>query len=419
MSDPFRQYFLESVQTTLRQEANQEAILALLKFVTPSLTIDKMLAMSTKDRSKMMKVLKTRIHPDKHPNEPSVTQLFQNVQVFYDECITNISNDSSSRKTDSKASKRRRKRSYSGQLAMNKSYPQSFSCSDKWSYMKANVMSEATSENTKSKDPSPSQFTPPSEKILPAYQAYKCIHARGAIAHGRPITKYITLEQLEEIQNQSEKNDSVYDIFDIFGGTKEFDTIGSIKDELMNCGPVVSASFRLLDAYLERLSVRENAFVKVASGGTHELLIVGWCLTPYGEAWQVQPIMDGMKEGSQLLEIGFGQFDIDELVLAPDNSLEHISWQPGPYFDYDFSDVENWREWKEMDLPIAENELKTLAKCFKRGLMSGDNFVLRDETRKAHSGAYKVNNFRWEDETKEWFIQVCQCISEAKGDEGK
>ena len=411
MSDPFRQFFLESIQATLQQEANQEAILALFKFVTPSLTIDDMLAMDTKDRNKMMKVLKTRIHPDKHPNEPSVTQLFQNVQVFYDECIANISNHSSSRDRDSKSSSKgrgTRKRSRSSKLTINTNYPQSFSCFDQWPCMKASVMSKATSEKTKS---SPTHFTPPSKIVLSAYQAYKCIHARGALAHGRPITKYKRLEQLEEIQKQSKKQNSVYEIFEIFGGTKELDTIEAIKDELMKCGPVISASFRLLDAYLERLRVRENAFVKVASGCTHELLIVGWCLTPYGEAWQVQPIMDGMEGESQPLEIGFGQFDIDELVLAPDNSLEHISWQPGPYFDYDFSEVENWRKWKEMDLPIGENELKILAKCFKNGLMSGETFVLRDETKKAHSGTYKVNNFRWEDKTNEWFIQVCQYVS--------
>ena len=404
MSDAFRLFFLESIQATIQQDASQEALLALLKFAAPSLTIDEMLAMPPKDRSRLMKVLKTRIHPDKHPNESSVTEIFQNVQIFYDECIGNLSKGSSTRDRDSKASKRRRKRSRSGQLATGKAYPSNYSCFDQWPYMKECITTVASSDTPKS-------LNMPNANVLPAYQAYRCINSRGSVAHGRIITRH---ETFGDVEKKSEKKYSVQEIFDSFGGAKELETVETIKDELMNCGPVVSASFRLLDAYLERLNVSENSFVREASGGTHELLIVGWCLTPYGEAWQVEPIMNDTDVASQIIEIGFGQFDIDEVVLAPDNSLEYISWQPGPYFDYDFSDVENWREWKEMDLPIGENDLKDLAKCFPSGLMSGEAFVLRDEKKHAHSGTYKVKNIRWGEETNEWFIQVYQFVLEAK-----
>lgn len=403
MSDAFRLFFLESIQATIQQDASQEALLALLKFAAPSLTIDEMLAMPPKDRGRLMKVLRTRIHPDKHPNESSVTEIFQNVQIFYDECIVNLSKGSSTRDRDSKASKRRRKRSQSGQLATGKTYPSNYSCFDQWPYMKECITTVARSDKPKS-------LHMPNANVLPAYQAYRCINSRGSVAHGRIITRH---EVFGDVEKKSEKKYSVQEIFDSFGGAKELETIETIKDELMNCGPVVSASFRLLDAYLERLNVSENSFVREAGGDTHELLIVGWCLTPYGEAWQVEPIMNDTDVASQIIEIGFGQFDIDEVVLAPDNSLEYISWQPGPYFDYDFSDVENWREWKEMDLPIGENDLKDLAKCFSSGLMSGEAFVLRDEKKHAHSGTYKVKNIRWEEETKEWFIQVNQFILEA------
>ena len=129
---------------------------------------------------------------------------------------------------------------------------------------------------------------------------------------------------------------------------------------------------------------------KELTGGYHALLIVGWRLTPYGEAWIIHPLMDydgdtvakpdiGVGENvhsscssstsaigtSNMIHIGFGQFGINERCLAPNTSLNHISWQPGPYFDSDFREAPKWREWDEMELPITETELKSLAMCMK------------------------------------------------------
>lgn len=435
MSDPFRQYFLESIQTTLQQKANQESLLALFRFVTPSLTLDQVLTMPPRERHKIFKILKTRIHPDKHPHDPSVTQLFQNVQIFYDECLaflaaggalsttshgTRTSSSSSDGDGDSnrdfvqgssRSTKRRRKPSHSTQVMASKKYPPNFSCYDQWPHIQTSV--NTADVDSEVKLVVPSHPIPPNGKwikdMVPVYQAYKCIHARGAIAHGRPISMYKTYE---DIIHASEKKKCVHDIFDEFGGTKEMDSVVAIKEELLNRGPVVSISFRLLDVYLEQLQVGSTAFAQDLIGETHELLIVGWCLTPYGEAWLVQPLLD-KDVTPHLIRIGFGQFGIDDLVLAPESSLEHVPWQTGPYFDYDFSDVENWREWKEMDLPIGEKDLKKLAMCMlPGGLMSGQSFVLRDEVKKAHSGSYKIKNIRWEEDTTEWFVQVYQCDDE-------
>ena len=194
----------------------------------------------------------------------------------------------------------------------------------------------------------------------------------------------------------------------------------------MTRGPVVSVSFRLSEAYLSQLRANtdagDKAFADDLVGGIHELLIVGWCLTPYGEAWQVLPLMDAGVSATKntadkaqerhedmsvpLLRIGFGQFGIDEEVLAPESNLENVSWQPGPYFDSDFSDIENWRNWEQMDLPITEGELVSLGRCFKNGLFSGETFVLRDETKKAHSASYTIKNIKWMEETQEWFVTI-------------
>jgi len=387
--------------------------------VSPSLTLDEMLAMDSRERSKTLKILKTRIHPDKHPNDASVTQIFQNVQNFYDECIdANALSGSSSSRTSGKPKPKRRKKSQSSEVTSSSKYPQVFSVFTEWPIANESISTVVMKNESKKKVDSsiqPSSHPMPpnntlAKKIVPAYQAYKCIHARGAIAHGRPITKY---HSWDEIQQESDEDHSVHDIFDKFGGAKELDSADLIKEELMNRGPVVSVSFRLVGVYLDKLNVGEKAFAKELIGQIHELLIVGWCLTPYGEAWQVQPLIDVMdpkaassESKDSILHIGFGQFGIDELCLAPESSLEDLSWQPGPYFDSDFTDANNWREWKEMDLPITEKELKSLAKCFKKGLFSDESFVLRDEMKKAHSASYKIKNIRWVEETSEWFVTV-------------
>ena len=43
MSDPFRQFFLDTVDKTINQEPNEESLFDLLQIVSPTLTLDKML----------------------------------------------------------------------------------------------------------------------------------------------------------------------------------------------------------------------------------------------------------------------------------------------------------------------------------------------------------------------------------------
>ena len=213
-----------------------------------------------------------------------------------------------------------------------------------------------------------------------------------------------------------------------------------MKDELMNNGPVVSVSFQLKKKYVNQLQNERVAFAQLYDNDKndddnngrnnnnrgnnrkmkpnhkngncnktsiqHELLIVGWSLTPYGEAWNVQYLYDnpngtyGSPPNSQnpsIIKIGFGQFNIDTLCLAPKSNLEHISWQNGPYFDVDFSDAPQWRKWLQMDLPASQSELILLGKCFekKKGMFSGDSFVIRDREKLAHSASYVLKNLRF------------------------
>ena len=68
------------------------------------------------------------------------------------------------------------------------------------------------------------------------------MHA-GTIAHGRRIELKHELSPYDPIQ-------SVEQIFDSFGGTKQLCSVEVIKEELMKRGPVVSVSFSPNQAFM-------------------------------------------------------------------------------------------------------------------------------------------------------------------------
>mmetsp|Transcript_15133 Transcript_15133/g.18438 ORF Transcript_15133/g.18438 Transcript_15133/m.18438 type:complete len:466 (+) Transcript_15133:118-1515(+) len=458
MTDPFRQFFLDTVEKIIDQEPSQESLLGLLQLVSPQLTLSELHSSHSDERNKIYRSVMKRIHPDKHPNDSRVTTIFQNVQNFYDDCrehfdsssLTSVkgkvpaSNERTNQKGTTLRTRKRRKHG-KGSLSSydNNIYPQEFYVYSKWSYM--NVFSQQSgniNSNNNDEDEDNTDETeavtrypyPPNHKItsktLGPFQAYKCIHARGALAHGRRITKYFSWNNVEE---HGVSNHTVTDVFKsvVGGDIVQLTDVNDIKEELMTRGPVVSVSFKLTNAYLSQLGRDRGAFaveqntldVEATSDTTngqknHELLIVGWSLTPYGEAWKVQFLFDqhnnnsatstdnANQEEPSFIHIGFGQFGIDELCLAPKKSLDHIPWQCGQHFDAEFSDVPEWREWKQMDLPIVESELVLIGNCFKRGMFTGESFVLRDRDKVAHSANYTIKNLRWNDETNEWIITV-------------
>lgn len=410
MNDPFKQFFIDSVKNIIIQEPSPKSLYSLLKIVSPQMTMEELMS---KDTKKMLKVLKARIHPDKHDSSDRATQLFQDVQLFYDECINSLNKTSKRRKRPNSANERKE-----GEHV----FPDEFSIHKKWPVASASINTfhghgvvinkNSTSTSTKSNQP---VYPLPANGIidketLPAFQAFKCIHARGAIIHQKQITKYHSWSQIE---THSKSKESVYEIFDSFGGTKELHSIEMIKEEIMASGPVVSVSFRLTTVYFNQLKkssegTTEGTFVTDILNDVHELLITGWCLTPFGEAWEIEPVLSPMgPTKTSTLRIGFGQFGIDDLCLAPKSNLDHISWQPGPYFDSDFSSAPDWREWSEMDLPVTDAELKSLSKCFgTKGFMAGEPFVIRDAKKKALSASYLIRNLYYDEKTNEWIVTV-------------
>jgi hypothetical protein len=448
MSDPFRQFFLDTVGRVITQPPSEESLLELLQIVSPNLTYDQLLSSRSEERKKIFKSLILRIHPDKHPKNASVTTLFQNVQSFYNDC-SDIFHSSALTKLPSPQSgacrnaKRRRRQS-----KPTNHFPHEFSIYSKWSHLDifhnvddistnsddptSDANENTNSEKSDNKKSYPYPY-PPNKQIskntLALFQAYKCIHARGALVHGKQITKYFPWEDIDE---HAKAHNGISDVFNLYGGTKELKTVEEIKEELITNGPVVSASFHLTNAYLDQLQNEKKAFATEfldrGKGGDgngsssnnnsvkHAVLIVGWKLTPFGEAWKVQYLFDrygtsGTSTSTSesevaVVHIGFGQFNIDNLCLVPKSNLENMPWQHGPYFDADFSDAPRWRDWKEMDLPSSESELVLLGKCFKNGLFSGEKIVIRDRKKVAHSASYFVKNVRWDDDAREWIITV-------------
>merc|ERR1712008_262679 len=101
----------DTIESILEEEPNDESLLKLLKTTSPAISLDQITdgspsttplltggttntVQSSERRSKALRTLKSRIHPDKHPQDKRATHLFQNVQLFYDDCCaTLISNN--------------------------------------------------------------------------------------------------------------------------------------------------------------------------------------------------------------------------------------------------------------------------------------------------------------------------------------
>jgi hypothetical protein len=120
---------------------------------------------------------------------------------------------------------------------------------------------------------------------------------------------------------------------------------------LIHRGPVVSQSFILNEEeYLTPpFSLGETV------GGFHEL-------TLYGEVWhcQPQPLSTVAKDTVLLLHntdlfipLSMGHWGIHQSCVAPKlDFLDHICWQIGHYFDVDFTDLPDWREWGELEFTL-------------------------------------------------------------------
>ena len=441
--DPFRQLFLSSIQTIIRQDPDYPSLLQLLQTVVPTLTSEQVF--DSADRNKAFRLLKLRIHPDKHPSDLNqATKLFQDVQEFFNHCCKKLDNDSVLVASSNNISKKRKATreeqdsdetigTHQRNLRSTPSppYPVNFTVFQKWDYM---TTTDPTNEYPKRPDEDVRMIT---SDYQSATIAFRCLNARGAIAHGKKISHGFSWDDVKrypssqcEINGESSDIEvTISKIFQAFGGgSKILTSVSKIKDELLHHGPVVSQSFTLSSQYLTCLSSSSKnnpsyyqQFVKERVNGFHEMLIVGWALTTSGEVWLCQPLIPEAVSSKDkvysdntdlFIPISMGQFGFDVLCTAPKReNLDHLCWQVGPYFDVDFKDTPDWREWGELELPLVDMELKGIFQTFFPGgfakaCSEGSPIVLRDKNKIAHSDTFVVTDLKWVETSNEWFMTL-------------
>lgn len=363
--DPFKKFYLDQVQFIIEKEPSLRSLHELLRMATPEIALEKI--KHEIDRSKAFKLIKSRIHPDKHPESVViVTRLFQEMQMFYERCCDRLDTT----QFDDKVIE------YSSEKFLK------FRVHMKWSYL--------------------GQFEPTSAAItseddLARLMACRCINARGAIAHGKQTGLVFDIDKFCE--------SSVEEIFTArCNGFKLLNSIDEIKTELMTRGPVVSCSFRLSEGF-EGKTEFSTCFLMSQINKVHPLLIVGWKFTKFGDVWIVNHL-----DGSQDHLIAFGHFMIDRKCLAPRRTFEHDAWQPGPYFEFDFSKTSNWRKSNSIDFYINSSQLESLGSCFDSGIIAAvqnkTSFELCDQNKKAHSRTCTLKDFQWDKNDNAWSISA-------------
>lgn len=369
---------LEKVQKKIiLKESNKENLCTLLSLVYPSITVESV--EDDKERLSAMKELMLQIHPSNFPTNEDAASIYEDVQVYYDSCCKDITDDRNYGGTTSR--KRRRKTDIN---AIVETVVQ-FNVRQKWSFLD-----------------SYSRPTPPkklkSGKQLAPLIAYQCINARGAIVHGKKPSLIYSWENAKACIGMSVK-----DIFEKHGGMRKLEgsKVEEIKIEIISNGPVVSFTFQptqdLADKHVDDIvASRVNKH--------HYATIVGWKLTEFGEVWLVQTYF-----GSKLIHIPVGQYHIDDMIIFPKDNFETTTWQKGPYFDRDMSKLDGWLSWTTIDFKLKSSQLEDFLDIFgDRGIHEAIKdkvrFVIRDKKHVAHSRSTRLRELKWNKSAKQWEV---------------
>ena len=375
--DPIRQLFLDHVQLVVAKEANRETLHELLRLATPKLTESAVLTEAS--RTTAFKRLQLRIHPDKHPGWDT-TKIFHDVKAFYDICCENICRVP------------KRKANPNLPFSADCEFPRDFHVQDKWPFLDVQELKPEGANVC--------------ERDLSALIAALCMNAHGAIAHGQKTELNYSIGQLKKYDGVQATFDGIGGTKGVTkGGTKQLTSIEEIKKELMENGPVVSNSFILSQDFLEY----SQSLLHSRIGKKHELLIVSWKLTEFGQVWLAKSLKNGNDE--QPVHIAFKQFGVDDICLAPTNWIENIPWQSGPYFDRNItskSDV--WMSWSTMFMCMDSTKLEALARCFSTGLHAAieqrSPLVIRHKNKVTRSRQYHLTEVEWNKEKACWKVDV-------------
>ena len=441
-TDHFRSLFLRQVRAILSSTPSRETLRQLLAMADPEVTDEDL--DNEAIRTRVLKELRKRVHPDKHPNDDTATGIFQDVPPFYEACCgrlhvpvgatsqnaqTPLRSSSSVNQKETKMAQTTTANDGSSSTTTwsEVSFPSEFTVTDTWPFMplchpvapQAGMLFENNNNDN--------------DSALELLLAYQCINARGAVAHrARPGLFFgwnkvaaephgTTAEQLWQKKFRGARR---------FGedgnnssATSTTTIANQIKEELMSRGPVVSVSFVLSPVLKQHngSAIGEAFFWQHRMNQTHAVMIVGWKLTAFGEVWLVYPprVSGGIAKHKSvsdiLIPIAFGQFGIDTLCLAPASDLLDKVWQPGPFLDLNLSKwPDKWMGWKKCDVHLTSNELQRLSECLGTGFVAAATsgrkeplrFVLRDEKKLAHSRAFCLKDVQWNPVKKLWKITI-------------
>jgi hypothetical protein len=427
-----REQILLSVDKILLSEPPSRASLYnLLKLCTPNLpasTLDNAVA-----REKAFRMVKAKLHPDKFDSSRSakMTQLFQNVQTYYVQCCHALADE------------------VVGRYGKRSSYTSASSTGSTSTTSSASTRSTSTTKPTFHRTDSPqsvvelplefdtlSQFPqlrqmprqpiyhPVTTTELYYHLAYACLNLRGGVVHGQAIDcTYQVPAHVTETANTSLEQVWAEAGFPVDSSCKRLTRLEDIQHEILVNGPVVSATFRLDPYYYQTNRRHAGNFSEQHVGQVHPLLITGWTMSPHGLVWCVQALR------GPPFTIGLGQFDVDQLCLAPSTALLQCkSWQaPGPYWDVPDLDSKcsAWKDHFDRHeigsgplssmvelMPLSSEDIENLADLWNVGLQAviveRRVFVLRDAVKQAHSRRVLLREMaRVEHEgTKTWKVTL-------------
>lgn len=151
-----------------------------------------------------------------------------------------------------------------------------------------------------------------------------------------------------------------------------------------------------------------HSLLRSCAGKVHELLIIGWKLTAFGEVWLAKPL-NGQVEP---IRVAFGQFGIDNLVLAPKKSFENTPWQPKPFFEIAQTSDE-FLTRPSMEMQISSSEMEELSGTLKGGLIveardQREAFVVARKGKVAQSHRYCLTEVKWLKEERLWKVTVAK-----------
>ena len=190
----------------------------------------------------------------------------------------------------------------------------------------------------------------------------------------------------------------------------------ALKEEIQYNGPVLSLGFQLSESFLKAnpsvTFLRENRL-----GKCHPILIIGWRVCHYGEAWVVAGSYNEVAEEIGTFEVAIDQYGVlNNVVTFENHSLDIQTWQSGPYFSRDFTKKPAWRLEQEMELEITESELRSLLTCIAKGppqvesveieKLRGQAVCVHEHELKAKSERFKILGLSFKLAEKKWELSL-------------